>query len=323
MCLGAAARARAGRRRGRLRLRRRRRSRSRRRSSAGRRSRASTARRSAIEVARANAERNGVDGRRSRTPTRGRRAADLASCCWPTRRRPCTRASPRRVTPQVRHVIVSGIVEGELRGRASSGYARGRPRRRAQGMARRTRGSRCGWSAGWLSPLDPDAAARAAPRSASSPAALDGGGLLISASRLVEFNCRAAILLAPGLFRLDLTPQQETLGARPAPARRPRACDWAAEEASWDGYREQSSRERRSSCAGVFDLPGDPLLAWIHVLSFTDRDAGPCTSWPRPRSSARRRERSTPRRCWTGTSACGGRCRGARPATRTRCSSRR
>jgi hypothetical protein len=24
----------------------------------------------------------------------------------------------------------------------------------------------------------------------------------------------------------------------------------------------------------VVDIPGDPLLAWVHVLSFTDRDAG-------------------------------------------------
>ena len=24
----------------------------------------------------------------------------------------------------------------------------------------------------------------------------------------------------------------------------------------------------------MIDLPGDPLLAWVSVLSFTDRDAG-------------------------------------------------
>ena len=41
---------------------------------------------------------------------------------------------------------------------------------------------------------------------------LADGGLLISSTRLVEFNVRAPILLAPGLFRLDLTPQEETLG---------------------------------------------------------------------------------------------------------------
>ena len=38
--------------------------------------------------------------------------------------------------------------------------------------------------------------------------ALPEGGLLVSASRLVEFNVRAPILIAPGLFRLDLTPQE-------------------------------------------------------------------------------------------------------------------
>ena len=43
----------------------------------------------------------------------------------------------------------------------------------------------------------------------------DGGGLLITASRLVEFGARATILLAPGLFRLDFTPREETLGLYP------------------------------------------------------------------------------------------------------------
>ena len=34
------------------------------------------------------------------------------------------------------------------------------------------------------------------------------------------------------------------------------------------------SREAPLELRGVVDRPGDPLLAWVHVLSFTDRDAG-------------------------------------------------
>ena len=60
-------------------------------------------------------------------------------------------------------------------------------------------------------------------------------------------------------------------------------------EATWDGYRDPAGREAPLELRGVVDIPDGPLLAWVHVLSFTDRDARRGrTSWPRPRSSARR-----------------------------------
>ena len=121
--------------------------------------------------------------------------------------------------------------------------------------------------------LDPDAAALAGASFGQLASRLDGGGLLISSSRLIEFNCRAAILIAPGLFRFDLTPQQETLGLAPRPLGE-HGLHWQAEEASWDAYRDQASREAPLELRGVVDIPGDPLLAWVNVLSFTDRDAG-------------------------------------------------
>ena len=121
--------------------------------------------------------------------------------------------------------------------------------------------------------LDPGAAARAGAAFGQLASRLDGGGLLISSARLIEINCRAAILVAPGLFRFDLTPQQETLGVAPRPLG-DHGLHWEAEEASWDAYREQASREAPLELRGVIDIPGDPLLAWVHVLSFTDRDAG-------------------------------------------------
>ena len=100
---------------------------------------------------------------------------------------------------------------------------------------------------------------------------LPGGGLLITASRLVEFGARAAILLAPGLFRLDLTPQEETLGLYPRPLGT-YPVDWRAGEETWDGYRDPKG-PAPMELAGRFDTPGAPLLAWIHILSFTERDA--------------------------------------------------
>ena len=120
--------------------------------------------------------------------------------------------------------------------------------------------------------LDPDAAARAGAAFGQLATRLGGGGRLVSAARLVEFNCRATILIAPGLFRLDLTPQQETLGFAPRPLG-DHALRWEADEASWDSYRDQASRDAPLELRGVVDIPGDPILAWVHVLSFTDRDA--------------------------------------------------
>jgi hypothetical protein len=121
--------------------------------------------------------------------------------------------------------------------------------------------------------LDPDRAAQAGAAIGQLASRLPGGGLLLSTSRLVEFNCRAAILIAPGLFRFDLTPQQETLGVAPRPLGE-HGLHWQAEEASWDAYRQQKSREAPLELRGVVDIPDDPILAWVHILSFTDRDAG-------------------------------------------------
>ena len=120
--------------------------------------------------------------------------------------------------------------------------------------------------------LDPDAAAEAGAAIGQLATRLPDGGLLISASRLVEINCRAAILIAPGLFRFDLTPQQETLGVAPRPLG-DHGLRFQAEESTWDSYRDVASRDAPLELRGLVDIPGDPILAWVHVISFTDRDA--------------------------------------------------
>ncbi len=121
-------------------------------------------------------------------------------------------------------------------------------------------------------PFDPGAAAEAGSAFGQLAAVLGEGGLLISSARLVEFNVRAPILLAPGLFRLDLTPQEETLAVHTRPLTT-HPVHWRADESSWDGYRDADQTEPLE-LMGVFVLPEQSVLAWIHILSFTDRDAG-------------------------------------------------
>ena len=119
--------------------------------------------------------------------------------------------------------------------------------------------------------LDPGRAAAAGAAFGQLACRLPEGGLLISASRLVEFNVRATILLAPGLFRLDLTPQEETLGVltRSLTGDRVR---WRADQSTWDGYRDAGGVVPLELHA-LFELPDGPLAGWLHILSFTDRDA--------------------------------------------------
>jgi hypothetical protein len=116
--------------------------------------------------------------------------------------------------------------------------------------------------------LSPDRAAAAGAALGQLACELPGGGLLITASRLVEFGARATILLAPGLFRLDFTPQEETLGLYPR-ALCPGEVDWRTNEATWDGYRDPKG-PAPIELIGSF---ANGLQAWVHVLSFTERDA--------------------------------------------------
>ena len=119
--------------------------------------------------------------------------------------------------------------------------------------------------------LSPDRAAAEGAALGQLACELPDGGLLITASRLVEFGARATILLAPALFRLDFTPQEETLGLYPR-ALGPWEVEWRANERTWDGYRDPKG-PGPIELAGRFEVPGATLNAWIHVLSFTERDA--------------------------------------------------
>jgi hypothetical protein len=59
--------------------------------------------------------------------------------------------------------------------------------------------------------LDPRPAAEAGAAHGQLASALPGGGLALSCHKLVEDAARSLILLAPGLFRLDVHPVEDTL----------------------------------------------------------------------------------------------------------------
>jgi hypothetical protein len=119
--------------------------------------------------------------------------------------------------------------------------------------------------------LDPDRAAAAGAEFGQLACARPAGGLLLSASRLVELGVRATVLLAPGLFRLDLTPQDEALGVitRPLTSHPVR---WSADQSSWDGYRDANGTAPLE-LRGRFELPDGSLTAAIRILSIADPDA--------------------------------------------------
>lgn len=59
--------------------------------------------------------------------------------------------------------------------------------------------------------LDPRPAAEVGGPHGQLASALPGGGLALSCHKLVEDAARSTILLAPGLFRLDVHPVEDTL----------------------------------------------------------------------------------------------------------------
>ena len=63
-----------------------------------------------------------------------------------------------------------------------------------------------------LALLEPERAVRAGRRIGQLAASGDGGALLVAAARAIEQRHRATVLIVPGLFRIDLEPQGDSLG---------------------------------------------------------------------------------------------------------------
>ena len=119
--------------------------------------------------------------------------------------------------------------------------------------------------------FDPEPAAEAGSAFGQLAASLPDGGLLLSSARLVEMGRRATLLLAPELLRLDVTLQEEALELHPRVLGDLRSA-WRVEESTWDGYRDAEATPLE--LRGEIELPDGRAAVWIHVLTFTDADAG-------------------------------------------------
>jgi hypothetical protein len=123
--------------------------------------------------------------------------------------------------------------------------------------------------------LDPAAAAQAGARHAQLASGLPGDGLALSCHKLVEDGARVMMLLAPGLFRLDVRPVEDTLqvltrslheGAR-----------WGTQPAAATDYgrkAEETPEPTRADFSFFAELEPRPILARIALTSTIDRERG-------------------------------------------------
>src|SRR3954471_19932384 len=85
---------------------------------------------------------------------------------------------------------------------------------RRRGGSAAPAGRRCCWSAAMAEPddlLDPGPANAAGAAHGQLASRMVDGGLALSCHKLVEDGARTLMLLAPGFFRLDVRPVEDTL----------------------------------------------------------------------------------------------------------------
>jgi hypothetical protein len=124
--------------------------------------------------------------------------------------------------------------------------------------------------------LDPSASAQAGAPHGQLASGLVGGGLSLSCHKLIEDGARALILIAPGLFRLDVRPVEDTLqvmtrSLHETPAR------WGTEEAPVTQYgkrAEDTPEPHRVEFSYYLEVEPAPILARIMLASTVDRDRG-------------------------------------------------
>jgi hypothetical protein len=124
--------------------------------------------------------------------------------------------------------------------------------------------------------FDPNAAATAGAPHGQIVSGLVGGGLALSCHKLIEDGARAMILIAPGLFRLDVRPVEDTLqvmtrSLHETPAR------WGTEEAPITQYgkkSEDSPEPHRVEFSYYLEVEPAAVLARILLASTVDRDRG-------------------------------------------------
>jgi hypothetical protein len=123
--------------------------------------------------------------------------------------------------------------------------------------------------------LDPAAAARAGARHAQLASGLPGGGLALSCHKLVEDGARVMMLVAPGLFRLDVRPVEDTLQVMTRALHE--GARWGTQPAAVTDYgrrAEETAEPARADFTFYAELEPRPILARITLTSTVDRERG-------------------------------------------------
>jgi hypothetical protein len=124
--------------------------------------------------------------------------------------------------------------------------------------------------------LDPAAATEAGARHGQMASGLVGGGLAISCHKLVEDGARTLILLAPGLFRLDVRPVEDTLQVMTRSLHAEEA-RWGTEVGQATDYgkkAEDTPEPYRLEFSFYLELEPYPIKARIMLNSTVDKDRG-------------------------------------------------
>jgi hypothetical protein len=126
-----------------------------------------------------------------------------------------------------------------------------------------------------VSVLDPGPAAVAGARHHQLASGLPGGGLALSCQKLVEDGARVMLLLAPGLFRLDVRPVEDTLHVMTRSLHE--GARWGTEPATTTDYGRKAQDTPEPSLAEFTfyaELEPRPVLARVALRSTVDRAAG-------------------------------------------------
>ena len=123
--------------------------------------------------------------------------------------------------------------------------------------------------------LDPGPAAEAGARHHQLASGLPGGGLALSCQKLVEDGARVMLLLAPGLFRLDVRPREDTLQVMTRSLRQSARWGTSPEAATDYGRKADETPEpARADFTFFAEVDDRAVLARVMLLSTIDRDRG-------------------------------------------------
>ena len=126
-----------------------------------------------------------------------------------------------------------------------------------------------------MSVLDPARAAKAAAHHGQLASGLPGGGMALSCHKLVEDGARVMLLLAPGLFRLDVRPVEDTLQVMTRSLHE--GARWGAQPSAATDYgrkAEDTPEPSRADFTFLAEIEPRPVLARIEIASTVDRERG-------------------------------------------------